>query len=239
MISAVIVEDSRLARMELNLLIEAHPQIRIVGEADTVKHAFELIDALAPDLVFMDIHLPGGSGFDVLTRLKKVPMIIFTTAFAHYALESFEHNTIDYLLKPISPEKLNRAIQKAEVSMARNHPVNVERKLDYSDKIFVKDRKVSWLIPIEEISMFESKGNYTQIFFNENRPLYHKSLQQIFASIKEGLFIRANRRQIVNVQLVRGILKNSDGRMFLKLSSGEEVSVSRRQMNTVKSSYLL
>lgn len=239
MINVVIVENSRLARMELNLLIEAHPQIQVVGEADTVKHAVELIDALAPDLVFLDIQLPGGSGFDVLSRLKKVPVIIFTTAFADYALESFEHNTIDYLLKPISPEKLNRAIQKAEVLMAKNHPVSLERKLDYSDKIFVKDRKVSWLIPIEEISMFESKGNYTQVFFNGNRLLYYKSLQQVFASIKEGLFIRANRRQIVNVQLVRGILKNSDGRMLLKLYSGEDVSVSRRQMNTIKSSYLL
>ncbi|RZJ89516.1 MAG: response regulator transcription factor [Chryseobacterium sp.] len=239
MISVIIVEDSRLARLELNLLIQAHPQIQVVGEADTVKNAGELIDGLAPDLVFMDIHLPGGSGFDVLSRLKKVPMIIFTTAFAEYALESFEHNTIDYLLKPVSPEKLDRAIQKAEVLLARNHPGNFEKKLDYSDKIFIKDRKVSWLIPIEEITMFESKGNYTQVFFNQNRPLYHKSLQQVFASIKEGLFIRVNRRQIVNVQLVSGFLKDSDGRMLLKLSSGEEVSVSRRQMNTIKSSYSL
>lgn len=237
MISVVIVEDSRLARLELNLLIEAHPQIQMLGEADTVNGAVELIDGLAPDLVFLDIHLSGGSGFDVLSKLKKVPVIIFTTAFADYALESFEHNTIDYLLKPITPEKLNRAIQKAEVLLGENNPVSFETKLDLGDKIFIKDRKVNWLVAIEEVIMFESMGNYTKVCFNGNRPLFHKSLQQVFASIKEGLFIRANRRQVVNVQSVREIIKHSDGRLILKLSSGEEVAVSRRQMNSIKSAY--
>lgn len=237
MISVIIVEDSRLARLELNLLIQAHPQIQVLGEADTVKRAVELIDALTPDLVFLDIHLPGGNGFDVLSKLKKVPVVIFTTAFADYALESFEHNTIDYLLKPITPDKLNRAIQKAEVLLGKNNPVSFERKLDLGDKIFIKDRKANWLVPIEEVSMFESMGNYTKVYFNGNRPLFHKSLQQVFESVKEGLFIRANRRQVVNVQSVREIIKHSDGKLILKLSSGEEVSVSRRQMNSIRSAY--
>ncbi|WP_316832997.1 response regulator transcription factor [Pedobacter aquatilis] len=237
MIRVVIVEDSRLARMELNLLIKAHPQIQVVGEADTVNRAVELIAALAPELVFLDIHLPGGSGFDVLSKLKKVPIVIFTTAFADYALESFEYNTIDYLLKPISQEKLNRSIQKAEALLGSSPAAGLDGKLDYGDKIFIADRKVSWLVAIGEISMFESNGNYTQVFFNGNRPMYHKSLQQVFACIKEGLFLRANRRQVVNIQLISGIQKTSDGRMILTLSSGEEVSVSRRQMSSIKAAY--
>ncbi|WP_316851243.1 LytR/AlgR family response regulator transcription factor [Pedobacter agri] len=237
MISVIIVEDSRLARLELNLLIQAHPQIQVLGEADTVKRAVELIDALTPDLVFLDIHLPGGNGFDVLSKLKKVPVVIFTTAFADYALESFEHNTIDYLLKPITPDKLNRAIQKTEVLLGKNNPVSFERKLDLGGKIFIKDRKANWVVPIEEVSMFESMGNYTKVYFNGNRPLFHKSLQQVFESVKEGLFIRANRRQVVNVQSGREIIKHSDGKLILKLSSGEEVSVSRRQMNSIRSAY--
>jgi len=239
MITVVVIEDSRLARLELKALLEGYPQLDVVGEADTVKNAVELIETHSPDLLFLDIHLPGGSGFDVLSSLKKVPIVIFTTAFASYALESFEHNTIDYLLKPILPEKLQRAIQKAEIFLKKDDNATSIKKLDSTDKIFIKDRSLSWLVAIQEIRMFESKGNYTQVFFNNCRPLFQKSLHQVFDSLKDGLFLRANRKQLVNIQWVSEIIKKPDGKLILKLASGEEVLVSRRQMSKIKSFYSL
>ena len=239
MIKVLIIEDSRLARLELKALLAGYPILDVFGEADTVKHAIELINTSNPDLIFLDIHLPGGSGFDVLSNLKIVPMVIFTTAFDMYALESFEHNTIDYLPKPIIPEKLNRAIHKVEIFRKKHEDFISEKKLDASDKIFIKDRNLSWLIEVSEIKMFESKGNYTQVFFNGYRPLIQKSLQQIFDSLQDGLFLRANRKQIVNIEWIAKIIKNPDGKLILKLSSGEEVLVSRRQMSKIKSLYSL
>ena len=239
MIRVVVIEDSRLARLELRALLAAYPQLELVGEADSVANAVELIDAFRPDLIFLDIHLPGGSGFDVLSNLKRVPLVIFTTAFATYALESFEYNTIDYLLKPILPDKLDRAIQKAEIFLKKDDQEIAGTRLDLTDKIFIKDRSLSWLIAIQEIRMFESKGNYTQVFFNGCQPLFQKSLQQVFDSLKEGLFLRANRKQLVNIQWVREIIKNAEGKLIIKLLSGEEVMVSRRQMSKIKSHYSL
>lgn len=237
MISAIIVEDSRLARQELQTLLAAHQQINVVGEADTVENAIELIGRHAPDLVFLDIHLSGGSGFDVLSALKQVPALIFTTAFAAYALESFEHNTLDYLLKPISPEKLSRAVQKAEVFLKKDQVGGSKDKYGLKDKLFVKDRNLSWLVSFEEIKMFESVGNYSQVFFESHRPLLQKSLQQIENSLQAGLFLKINRKQLVNISWIARMEKLLDGKLVLKLKTGEELLVSRRQMNHVKQHY--
>lgn len=237
MIKVVIIEDSRLARLELKALLAEYPDLDVVGEADSVKTAIELVNTLSPDLIFLDIHMPGGSGFDVLSSLEAVPMVIFTTAFDAYALESFEYNTIDYLLKPIVPDKLKRAIQKSETSMQKDKDLVAERKLGLSDKIFIKDRNLSWLVEIGEIRMWESQGNYTQVYFNGYRPLFQRSLQQISDCLKDGLFLRANRRQLVNTEFIAEIFKNPEGKLILRLSTGEEVPVSRRQMSKIRSLY--
>ncbi|MDB5123947.1 MAG: LytTR family two component transcriptional regulator [Mucilaginibacter sp.] len=115
MINAILIEDSRLARQELKELLKSFPQVQIAGEAGTASQAEELIKLVNPDLIFLDIHLPGKSGFDILQELDSVPAVIFTTAFDQYALQSFDYNAIDYLLKPIVPERLEQAIQKAEI----------------------------------------------------------------------------------------------------------------------------
>jgi len=237
MISVVIVEDSRLARKELRGLLTAYSQLDVVGEADTVENAVELIERCTPDLIFLDIHLPGGSGFDVLSALKRIPVVIFTTAFTSYALESFEYNTLDYLLKPISQDKLSRAVQKAEVFLKKDSEEHQKDKYDLKDKIFIKDRNLSWLVSFEEIRMFESQGNYIQVFFGQHRPLLQKSLQQMENSLKDGLFLKANRKQLVNINWISRMEKLPNGKLILALSTGEKVAVSRRQMNNVKLYY--
>jgi len=227
MITAVIVEDSRLARKELLELLKNHPNIAILGEADAAETALQLIKQTKPDLIFLDIHLPGKNGFEILQELDTVPVIIFTTAFDQYALKSFEFNTIDYLLKPISAERLEKAIRKAEATQQKTD-TRIEDKLQLTDRIFVKDRNRSWFVTLAEIRIFESQGNYTQIIFDQERPLILRTLQQISNTIDGRFFLRANRQQLVNVKFILDVAELPGNRLRLTLVTGEEIEVSRR-----------
>lgn len=239
MIEAVIIEDSRLARQELKELLKPFPQIRIVGEAESAAAALELIRLVKPDLIFLDIHLPGKNGFEILQELDSVPAVIFTTAFDQYALQSFEYNTIDYLLKPIVPERLEQAILKAEHTLKETPPAVKREKLTEADRIFVKDGSKCWFISLGDIRLFESKGNYTQIHFADNSPLILKSLQQVDDSLDQQQFVRVNRQQIVNIKHITDVKEWFGGRLKLTLGSGEAVEVSRRQVNRIKELFSL
>jgi two-component system LytT family response regulator len=237
MITAVIVEDSRLARKELVGLLRSHPNIALLGEADSAETALQLIKQTSPDLIFLDIHLPGKNGFEILQDLDIVPAIIFTTAFDQYALKSFEFNTIDYLLKPISPERLEKAILKVEALLSRKTDSRTEDKLQLTDRIFVKYRNRSWFVTLAEIRIFESQGNYTQIFFDQERPLILKTLQQISSTVDERFFLRANRQQLVNTKFILDVAELPGNRLRLTLITGEEIQVSRRQSGKIKEHY--
>ncbi|WP_316838268.1 LytR/AlgR family response regulator transcription factor [Pedobacter nutrimenti] len=240
MITAVIVEDSRLARKELKELLKAHPEIEVVAEADSAEQALSVISAEEPDLLFLDIHLPGRNGFDILRELDKVPLVIFTTAFDQYALQAFEYNTIDYLLKPVVPEQLQRAISKAKEQLKQQpNPGSKKEKMTSADRIFVKDGAKCWFVTLEEIRLFESKGNYTQIHFENNSPLILKSLQQIDLVLDQQQYIRINRQQIVNTRFISNVNEWFGGKLKLTLSTGEIVDVSRRQANRIKELFTL
>ena len=236
MITAVIVEDSRLARKELLGLLKNHPDIAILGEADAAETALQLIRQTKPDLIFLDIHLPGKNGFEILQELDTVPIIIFTTAFAQYALKSFEFNTLDYLLKPISAERLEKAIRKAEATQQKTD-TGIEDKLQLTDRIFVKDRNRSWFVTLAEIRIFESQGNYTQIIFDQERPLILKTLQQVSNAIDGRFFLRANRQQLVNVKFILDVAELPGNRLRLTLVTGEKIEVSRRQSGKIRAYY--
>ncbi len=232
MIKAVIVEDSRLARLELKELLRAHPEIEVSGEAATISQALELIRLTTPDLMFLDIHLPGGNGFELLEQLEHLPGIIFTTAFEQYALQSYNYNTIDYLLKPIVPERLQKAIQKTLASLnSTAHQNQVPCK---PDRIFIKDQHRTWLVALNDIRYFESKGNYTQVHFDNFSPLMLRSLQQLEDTLNPGKFIRINRQQIVNVSHIQRAVEVPGKRLQLTLNDGTLVEVSRRQVGRFK-----
>ncbi|RYF26942.1 MAG: response regulator [Flavobacteriales bacterium] len=236
MITSVIVEDSRLARKELLELLKNHPNIAILGEADAAETALQLIKQTKPDLIFLDIHLPGKNGFEILQELDTVPLIIFTTAFDQYALKSFEFNTIDYLLKPISAERLEKAIRKAEATQQKTD-TGIEDKLQLTDRIFVKDRNRSWFVTLAEIRIFESQGNYTQIIFDQERPLILKTLQQVSNTVDGRFFLRANRQQLVNVKFISDVAELPGNRLRLTLVTGEKIEVSRRQSGKIRAYY--
>lgn len=239
MIKAIIIDDERLARNELKKLLLDYPEIEVVAEAANVGEGVEKIESVNPDLIFLDIQMPGKTGFDLLTELDRTPNVIFTTAYDEYALKAFEVNALDYLLKPIEPKRLADAIQKLQVLEEKeqmnggNPSVNINKSiLTESDQVFVKDGERCWFVKLNEIRLFESVGNYAKVYFGTNKPLILKSLNALEERLDEKTFFRANRKHIVNLRLIDKIEPYFNGGLLLEMKGGEKIEVSRRQ--TVK-----
>lgn len=231
-LTAVIVEDSRLARNELKELIKAHKEIALIGEAENVDEGFKLINETQPNLLFLDINMPEKDGFELLEMLDDVPTVIFTTAFDEYAIKSFEYNAFDYLLKPINQKRFSKTIQKVienTTTSKTETQENATSVLSLDKQIFIKDGEKCWLVKIEDISMFEIVGNYTRVFFSGNKPLIYKSLAQIEEKLPQDVFFRANRQQIININHVKKVVSWFNGKLKIEMNSGEEIEISRRQ----------
>ena len=230
-LKAVIVEDSRLARNELKELIKAHKEIEILGEAENVDDGFKLINETKPDVLFLDINMPEKDGFELLEMLDEVPTTIFTTAFDEYAIKSFEYNAFDYLLKPINQKRFSKSIEKVIESISnttKTETKNVDA-LSLDKQIFIKDGEKCWLVKIEDISLFEILGNYTRVYFENNKPLIYKSLAQVEEKLPKEVFFKANRQQIININHVKKVVSWFNGKLKVEMNSGEEVEISRRQ----------
>ncbi len=237
MIKAIIIDDERLARNELKKLLMDFPEIEVIAEAANANEGIEKIDGLSPDLVFLDIQMPGKTGFDMLGELDKIPNVIFTTAYDEYALKAFEVNALDYLLKPVEPKRLADAIQKLHLEeekepLSDNYISTNKSILHENDQVFVKDGERCWFVKLSDIRLFESVGNYAKVFFGANKPLILKSLNALEERLDEKVFFRANRKHIVNLRLIEKIEPYFNGGLLLELKGGEKIEVSRRQ--TVK-----
>jgi len=228
---ALIVDDERLARKELVKLLEDHPMIEVVGEAMNADEANQMVNDLNPDLLFLDIQMPGKTGFQLLEELDFVPLVVFTTAYDEFALKAFEVNALDYLLKPIQPERLAETISKlAEKERAKTAVVRgPEKKLGLQDQVFVKDGDRCWFVSLSNVRLFESDGNYIKVYFDANRPMIHKSLNALDEKLDERAFFRASRKHIVNLSWVEGIEPWFNGGLMVRLRGGDKVEVSRRQ----------
>ena len=233
---AIIIDDERLARTELRKLLQDFPEVEVVDEAANADEAITKIDTLQPDLVFLDIQMPGKTGFDMLAELERAPHVIFTTAYDEYALKAFEVNALDYLLKPIEPKRLADAMQKLHIAETKeNHilPENFNQSiLTEADQVFVKDGERCWFVKLSDIRLFESVGNYAKVFFGANKPLILKSLNALEERLDQKTFFRANRKHIVNLRMIEKIEPYFNGGLLLELKGGEKIEVSRRQ--TVK-----
>jgi two-component system, LytTR family, response regulator len=226
---ALIVDDERLARKELVKLLEEHPSIEIVGEAMNADEAEKMIEELNPDLLFLDIQMPGRTGFQLLESLDSVPLVVFTTAYDEFALKAFEVNALDYLLKPITSERLSEAVQKILDKERTRAGRARDKKLGLEDQVFVKDGERCWFVSLTNIRLFESDGNYIKVYFDSNRPMIHKSLNALDEKLDERAFFRASRKHIVNLSWVEGIEPWFNGGLMVKLRGGDKVEVSRRQ----------
>lgn len=229
----IIVDDERLARAELKKLLQDFPEIEVIAEASNVNEGIEKIDTLNPDLVFLDIQMPGKTGFDLLQEVDKAPYVIFTTAYDEFAIKAFEVNALDYLLKPIEPKRLADAVHKIKLAEEKTDPVLTNRDmLAESDQVFVKDGEKCWFVKLSEIRLFESVGNYARVFFAGNKPLILKSLNALEERLDPRVFFRANRKHIVNMRMIEKVEPYFNGGLLLELKGGDKIEVSRRQ--TVK-----
>lgn len=229
MIRTVLIEDSELARFELEHQLRAYPEIEIVGQAGDVAAAHALIEAQSPDLLLLDIDLPGGNAFDLLERLEHIPQIIFTTAFDAYALQAFAWNTVDYLLKPIEPERLAQAIAKLRPPQSAGR-----ERFSADSPIFVKDGERCYLVKAREIRLIEAIGNYSRLYFGAHSPLLYRALGAIEARLDPAQFFRCSRKHLVNLSYVESISPWINGGLHLVLKGGVEIEVSRRQSNRLR-----
>lgn len=242
MIKAIIIEDSRLARLELKSQLKNIPYIECVAEAENIEQALEVYKLYQPELVFLDIDLPDGSGFDFLTKLEQPPTVIFTTAFEEYALKAFEQNAIDYLLKPYTKERLEHACKKIE---ALTLPKPIEKQtisdetMTLNSQFFVKDGHNCWLVKLADVERFEAMGNYTRVYFENKKPMIYRTLAQIEPRLPCDLFFRISRQNIVQLNKIESINPCSSGGLELTLASGVIVDVSRRQTSLFKSTLTL
>jgi len=234
---AIIIDDERLARTELRKLLQDFPEIEVVDEASNAEEGIQKIESHNPDLVFLDIQMPGKTGFDMLSELDHAPSVIFTTAYDEYALKAFEVNALDYLLKPVEPRRLADAMEKIrKVQSPNGHDKPMVHEpnsiLGENDQVFVKDGERCWFVKLSDVRLFESVGNYAKVFFGSNKPLILKSLNALEERLDEKVFFRANRKHIVNLRMIEKIEPYFNGGLLLELKGGEKIEVSRRQ--TVK-----
>ena len=221
---AIIIDDERLARAELRRLLAAHPEIEIAGEASNGTEALALIAQTSPDLLLLDVQMPGMTGFDVLERLDDVPQVIFTTAYDAYAIKAFEVNALDYLMKPIPPARLATALAKVR---PRSGPTRLER-------VFVRDGDRCWIVALPDIFLLESEGNYTRVCFDGQRPLIRRSLNSLEAQLDPAVFFRANRQQILNLKWIDKVDLGVAGGLSVTLRGGRAVEMSRRQSGRLR-----
>jgi len=236
-IKTIIIDDERLARNELKKLLQLHPDIEIIEEAANVDEGVEKIELYNPELIFLDIQMPGKTGFELLSEVEKSPKVIFTTAYDEYAIKAFEVNALDYLLKPIEPKRLADAINKLQDELQKEKAglstATYNRgPLTEQDQVFVKDGERCWFVKLGEIRLFESVGNYAKVYFSTQKPLILKSLNALEERLDDRMFFRANRKHIINLRWIEKIEPYFNGGLLVDLKGGEKIEVSRRQ--TVK-----
>ncbi len=230
---ALLVDDERLARAELTRLLDKFPEIEIIAEASNGEEAIKFIEELKPDLVFLDIQMPGMTGFEVLEHLHVVPHIIFVTAYDEYALKAFEVNALDYVLKPIELSRLEKAIAKVN-SKNLEKDIHTNKQLSHESQIFIKDGEKCWFVKLDKVRMFESEGNYVRLYFDDSKPMILKSLNNLEKRLNNKEFFRISRKYIINLSWIEKVEAWFNGGLRLTLKTGEKLEISRRQTSRFK-----
>lgn len=238
-IKTLLIDDERPARNEMKRLLSKFDQIQIVGEAANADEALSQIEKLNPDLMFLDIQMPGKSGFDLLEDLDFSPHVIFVTAYDEYALKAFEVNALDYLLKPVDEYKLKAAIDKINERMQLNSgsaadETKDQRVLNEDERVFLKDGDKCWFVSLKDIRYFESNGNYVHVYFEDQKPLVLKSLNKLEQKLSEKQFFRAGRKFIINLSYIEKVETSFSGGLMVVMSDQRQIEISRRQSAKLK-----
>ncbi len=240
MTRALIVDDERLARSDLRRLLSVHPEIAIVGEACDANEADRAIESLRPDLVFLDVQMPGRNGFELLRDLAHPPAVIFTTAHDEHALRAFSFGALDYLLKPIESDRLAQSLRRLSNAIPVATPADDVvtppiSRLGPSDQVFIKDGDRCWFVRAGEIQLVEADGEYSRVFFRvKEMALLARSLNYLEERLSDSLFFRASRQHLVNLTAVTRIEAGFGGALILKLADGRAIEVSRRRSQLLR-----
>jgi two-component system, LytTR family, response regulator len=227
---ALLVDDERLARGELRRLLAESSKIEVVGEASNADEARKQLKKLEPDLIFLDVQMPGETGLDFLETLDPpAPLVIFTTAYDEFAVKAFELNALDYLLKPVDPVRLEAALERLPSRADQPAPTERPAVLSPEDKVFVREGDGCWFVEVKRIRLLESEGNYTRVHFDDAQPQLFRSLNAMEARLDPKSFFRANRRQMINLQWIEKIEPWFSGGLLVELKGGAKIELSRRQ----------
>lgn len=226
---ALIVDDEGGARLEIRRLLKAHSDVEIIAEASAADEALAIIEKEGPDLLFLDIQMPEKNGFELLRALHPPwPTIIFTTAFDEFAVRAFEVNACDYLLKPISPRRLNDALARVRQTIATDESEADDEMLQEDNQIFLRDSSRCWVIQVRQIRQLQLEDNYTRIYFEDESALVLRSLATLEKRLPSKLFFRANRTQIFNLGYIEGVVPWFNNGLKVKLRGGQEIEIARR-----------
>lgn len=239
MIRTLIIDDVQLARERLKRCLTDHPDVEIVGECDNGDKALQTIRALSPDLIFLDVQMPALDGFGVLDALKgeRMPIVIFVTAYNEYAIQAFEVNALDYLLKPVDCERLSKAVQRAKVHLAQ--PIgdldsrframleDIKTGSKFLKRLTIKLTGRTILLPTDEIDWIETYGNYLKVHAGRESHLIRGTMQSLETKLDPERFVRVHRSVIVNIEKVKEIYPRSNGDQDLVLQNGQQLMLSR------------
>lgn len=222
-----IIDDERAAREEIKRALTPYNDYEVVGEARNVNEALALVQRQQPDLLFLDVQMPGGNGFDLLAQLREVPDVIFTTAYDTYAVQAFDNNALDYLLKPFRTERFAQAMEK--------HRTKIRERAALSGstvpgkQLFIKDGDQCFFVQQDDIYLVESVNNYARIHTSYRQALIKTSLNQLEERLDASVFFRINRHQLVHARYITAIVAIDGGRLQLSIGHQRTVIVSSRQ----------
>jgi two-component system, LytTR family, response regulator len=228
-IKTILIDDEELARQELRYMLQLYSDIEIIAEAENVTDALEKVRLLKPDLIFLDISMPGKTGFDLLNMLDESPAVVFVTAFDEFAIQAFDANALDYILKPVRKERLDQAISNIKKEFETQTTTPPGTALNLQSRIFIKDGEKCFFVKLEEVFLIENAGNYARFHFRKNAPMVHKSMNYLEETLPPATFFRANRSEIININYIRDIESMFKGALNVILENSRKIEISTRQ----------
>ena len=229
MLRVAVIDDERLARQGIRQMLAAHPRLQIVGEADSKESALALIRQEKPDGIFMDEHMPGGTGFDVLQALDAPPKVVMVTAHAEHAIQAFDIEAVDYLLKPVKPTQFAQAVQRLQAACAPAALPNTEPTFSHEDHICLRTPQRTITVPVRDILVLQAEGDFTRIYLKNSPPLMIcVPLGQYEKLLPSPPFARLDRSLILNLQAPLQLHRKSrDDASLILDNTNQEVPLGR------------
>ncbi|MEP6938555.1 MAG: LytTR family DNA-binding domain-containing protein [Rudaea sp.] len=239
LVSTLIVDDEPVARAGLRHMLAECDWLTCVGEAANGDAALAAIEELRPELVFLDIQMPGLSGTEVARRSRHQPLFVFTTAYAAHAVTAFELGALDYLLKPFGAERLEAALERVRAALGEPRVTTFERLGEAfghapMTRLFVRSGRSILPVAVADVSRFEAVGDYIAAHVGDTQHLLHLALGQLESRLDPQHFARIHRAHIVNLDCVRAFRREPDGRVVAELKSGVSLPVSRTRARDLR-----